>query len=225
MNLSYTLHEVKPSIFLVEVEDSYDLSMLFCRVQEFYESPNPKYRNKDFCIWDFIDWYSRKNNGVFTYPSDWAGFNLPYDVMEKCIFGLSKIGFQSPYDQIMAQIYSEIRDTKSEGDAYVIGICSNDETSLAHEICHGLYYTNPEYKKSADSVTLEIKESQPEIYNTLKRNLTTMGYAENVIDDEIQAYLTINYDNNNFGKGIDSKIKRKLHKQYVKALEKYFENK
>ena len=77
MNLNYTLQEVKPNVFVVLLEDNYNLPMLFCRVQEFYESPNEDFRNKKFSIWEYMEWYSKSNKGSFTYPSDWAGFNIP----------------------------------------------------------------------------------------------------------------------------------------------------
>jgi hypothetical protein len=40
MKIDYTIEEVRPNVFAVIVKDHYHRAMLFCRVQEFYESPN-----------------------------------------------------------------------------------------------------------------------------------------------------------------------------------------
>ncbi len=40
--------EIRPQIFAVVIKDSYQRTMLFCRYQEFYESPYKEIRNKFF---------------------------------------------------------------------------------------------------------------------------------------------------------------------------------
>jgi hypothetical protein len=60
---------------------------------------------------------------------------------------------------------------------------------MDHEIAHGLYYTNPEYKLKVDEI---IKTIPTKTYNYLKKELVKMGYVDikSIIDDEIQAYLS-----------------------------------
>ena len=77
MKIDYKIEEVRPNVFAVIVKDHYHRAMLFCRVQEYYESPNPDFRGKNFSIWDYIEWYSREHNDVFTYTFDWGGFKIP----------------------------------------------------------------------------------------------------------------------------------------------------
>ena len=48
----YKLYKIAPKLFCVEMPNTYDLSMLFVRYQEYYESPNPKFRNKAFKLLD-----------------------------------------------------------------------------------------------------------------------------------------------------------------------------
>ena len=72
MKIDYKIEEVRPNVFAVIVKDHYHRAMLFLRVQEFYESPNPQFRGKNFSIWDYIEWYSRRNKDVFTYTFDWG---------------------------------------------------------------------------------------------------------------------------------------------------------
>jgi len=217
--IKYKIKMVRPNVFAVVVEDDYQLAMTFCRVQEFYESSNEEFRGKNFSIWKFMDWYSREHNGSFTYASDWAGFNIPFEVLEQCMNEMKEI--ESPYDKVMQSIYNLVKNQKTEGKAYIIGVPDLDGPTFIHEVCHALYYTNDEYKEAADKITQELKRSIPTAYNFFCRNLKTMGYAEEVFDDEIQAYLTTNWENKNFGQSVDSKIKRKLHSNYIAKLEKF----
>jgi hypothetical protein len=219
--MQYSIKQVKPNIFAVVVKNDYDLAMLFCRVQEFYESPNPKFRGQNFSIWDFVKWYSSERNGSFTYPSDWAGFNIPFEVLEMCIQGTEKA--ESPYDVEMQKIYNLIKGMKpATGRAYIIGVPDTKSDTFIHEVCHGLYYVEDEYRSIADSITGELKESVPAAYFTFKRNLLSMGYTEDMVDDEIQAYLTTNWENKRFGDGVKTLLKKRLHTNYTSKLEKFF---
>jgi hypothetical protein len=49
--------EIKPFIYCVEVDDDYDRAMLFCRYQEFYESPYKKFRGKPFTWMEYMRHY------------------------------------------------------------------------------------------------------------------------------------------------------------------------
>ena len=110
MEIKYKLTEVKPNVFVVVVKEKYDRAMLFCRVQEYYESPNTKFRGKNFSMWDYMKWYASNHNG-FSYADDWSGFNIPFDVLEKCYRNMQK--FETPYDEVMYKIYWEIQTIKS----------------------------------------------------------------------------------------------------------------
>jgi len=83
---------------------------------------------------------------------------------------------------------------------------------------HGLYYTNPNYKATADAVTALIHE---ENYNIFEKNLLEMGYTESVIKDEIQAYLQYGWESNDFGKGVPLEIREMYNGWYEEELEEY----
>jgi len=110
MKVEYTIKEVKPKIYAVILPDDYHRPMLFCRVQEYYESPNPKFRGKSFDIWDYIEWYSRNHHDAFTYAFDWGGFNIPLEVAYNC-YDTLKDGY-TPYDELYATnpLYKEMAD-------------------------------------------------------------------------------------------------------------------
>jgi len=215
MNVDYKITEVKPNVFAVMIPNQYDRAMTFCRVQEYYESPNTKFRGKDFSMWDYMKWYSTNHIG-FSYAGDWSGFNIPFDVLEKCYRNMQK--FETPYDEIMYKIYWQIQTMKGNGKAYVIGADDIKGWTFEHEVCHGLWYTNTEYKKLSKSV-LDIIE--PNDYVIFRKNLLDMGYTDKVIDDEIQAYLCFGHDCESFCEGVDIEKCDKYHKAFLITLENY----
>ena len=222
MKIEYKIEEVRPNVFAVIVKDHYHRAMLFCRVQEYYESPNPQFRGKNFSIWDYIEWYSREHRDVFTYTFDWGGFNIPLKTAWDCYEKLKE--YESPYDEVMDKIVGTIemvmfnKKNTRNWNAYIIGADSTESDTFEHEICHGLYATNKEYKELVDEITLTIST---EDYLTFKNNLISMGYTNGVIDDEIQAYLTTNYEYTKFSKGVSKKVCKALHKEYQKVFSKY----
>jgi hypothetical protein len=217
MKIDYKIEEVRPNVFAVIVKDHYHRAMLFLRVQEFYESPNPEFRGKNFNIWDYIEWYSRRNNDVFTYPFDWGGFNIPLEVAYNCYDTLTDS--YTPYDEVMENIIHQIYELNSDGcNGYIIGADSTESDTFEHEICHGLYATNKQYKELVDEVTIAIPFKP---YQTFRKNLLKMGYNGIVIDDEIQAYLSTNYDYSKFSKGVSRKLCKELHKQYKQIFNLY----
>jgi hypothetical protein len=131
---------------------------------------------------------------------------------------------ESPYDEVMESIIRTIelkmfyKKNTRNWNAYIIGADSTDSDTFEHEICHGLYATNKEYKLLVDEITLTISTDD---YLKFKTNLIKMGYTDSVIDDEIQAYLSTNYEYTKFSKGVSKKVCKALHKEYQKVFNKY----
>lgn len=222
MKIDYKIEEVKPNVFAVVVPDGYHRAMLFCRVQEFYESPNEDFRGKNFSIWDYIEWYSREHNNTFTYTSDWSGFNIPLKTAWDCYEKLRE--HESPYDTQMESIIRTIelrmfhKKSRRNWNAYIIGAANTEGNTFQHEICHGLYATNKEYKQLVDEITLTIPTKD---YQSFRNNLIGMGYTDKVIDDEIQAYLAFGHDYKSFTKGVSQKVCNELNKQYINVFNNF----
>ena len=215
MKIDYKIEEVRPNVFAVIVKDHYHRAMLFCRVQEFYESPNPDFRGKNFSIWDYIEWYSREHGDVFTYTFDWGGFNIPLNVAESCYSKLLKKGEFTPYDLEMNYIVKTIRGMVGNGKSYIIGAPTTEDETFEHEVCHGLYATNKEYKALVDEITETIEWQD---YLKFEGNLLDMGYTAAVIPDEIQAYLSTNYEYSKFSKGVSKKKCKELNKELYNPI-------
>jgi hypothetical protein len=215
MKLDYKVEEVGPNIFVVLLKDSYHLPMLFCRVQEFYESPNDDFRGKYFSIWDYMEWYANNGIGSFTYPSDWGGFNIPYPILKQCVdLHFIQNQMETPYDVAMYEIFKTL-ELRNQDNMYIIGTQNNSGSTFNHEICHGLFYTNTEYREKALSFVRGIDEKALE---TFKSNLLKNGYTETVVEDEVHAYLMFGHTSNIFSDGLESELVSDLHDKIYELL-------
>lgn len=88
----------------------------------------------------------------------------------------------------MKQIYLEIKSKNGNNKFYMIGVCSDIEAkrALKHELAHSFYYINNDYRKEMNEL---IKQISPSAKKKLDKKLKTI-YADEVVDDEIQAYMS-----------------------------------
>lgn len=168
---SFSVREIEPRLFHLKFSKPREMSDSFMRIQEHYESP--QFRGQVFSRKEYREWY-RQVNGRFTYHSDWGGFNVP----DKAFLAFFEGRFKNitNREKILLETFRDL-----EGPFYVIGTA--DDSAVKHEIAHGRFYLNPQYRekmrKAIEAVdTAEIKEW-----------LKKVGYDESVFDDEIQAYL------------------------------------
>lgn len=216
--VKFKLKEVKSRIFLMEFTDQYNMCMTFLRYQEFYESPCSKFRNKQFTLVDFMEWYAKQHKGVFTYPLDWGGFNIPSSVIDKILYSDNCSALKDPnkYDAIMQKVYSKclekVQRKYNTDKFYIIGAKKGQSGILNHEISHGFFYTIPEYKKEMTALVKALKPSfRKSLYSTLKK----LGYTHQVYIDECQAYMST---------GLTTQFKVKLKgedKPFIELFNKY----
>lgn len=187
MKIKYSLSNLYPGIYLCKVEDMYDLAMTFCRVQEYYESPIKEIRSRKFTFIELMSRYAKRDNGSFSYPLDWGGFNVPGPVVE----ALYKDGVedQNIYDNIIIDIHKTITAEVGDSHYYLIG-SNSDKCTIAHECAHALFFLNKEYKKKTKEILKKLHKS---VYKKAKKVLFELGYDKSVIDDELQAYLSTEF--------------------------------
>ena len=182
------LFEVYPRIYAVVIKDNKLRGRVFMRYQEFYESDSDTFRGKGFKWTEFVDYYKRKTkNDILTYHEDWAGYNIPCDSIESCMALIPDINF---YDLIMFSIVDTIKSKVGGDKFYLIGIDQEngeDASLIQHELAHGLWFSSPQYKAEQ---TMNIDELPDFVEEPLRNKIAKMGYGPNVIDDEIQAYLS-----------------------------------
>jgi hypothetical protein len=223
----YKIQRVTAKIYSVHISNKYDRAMTFCRAQEYYESPNPDFKGKAFSIWEYIKWYSLQNGKGFTYGLDWSGFNIPIETIKNCYNGiLKKYGERelTMYDNTLLKIVDDIENLHTNEPAhpieqsYLIGVDSSLSETFKHEVCHGLYSTEESYQKRAKKLTAKLLKKNPKVYQTFKANLLSMGYATDLVDDEIQAYVQFGVEDKEFSKGTDKEIRKELNLEFTKYL-------
>lgn len=209
--VSGEVKQIRPNIYAVVIKNDYDRSMLFCRYQEYYESPFSEIRRKFFTLEEFMRLYTIENKmGYFSYPEDWAGYNVPSNILIEAehVFRNN----MNLYDEIMSEIIHYCIGESNYKPWYLISADKIDSSTMNHEIAHGLYYTNSMYKIEMDSL---ISKIEPKIYNQLKKSLVKSGYVDDkiIIDDEIQAYMST---------GNSSTWKKEHYEKYSKDFIKVF---
>ncbi len=177
------LTKISDQILHVTCASRLELTLSFCRIQEFYESSFDHIRGKAFSFYDFIKAYS-KEDGTLTYFGDWSGFNFPSDVYYK---------WRSINERSLSEaeryIDAMIRSAVGTGSPfYLIATMKDcDPSTIQHEIAHAMFTLDPGYQITSQSA---VKSISPKLFDKLSKKLSSMGYGPNVIVDEIQAYLS-----------------------------------
>ena len=205
------IKKITNNIICVSFNSQFELCDHFLRFQEHYESP--KFRNQVFTIGQFRDWYARQY-GAFTYHEDWNGMNIP-----SYVFDAFKSGLFDPLTKKESKLLNLFKDRTDT--YYVLGINSTDEEqALDHEICHGLFYTNQDYKEEV------LEALKPYDLANLKDWLIEIGYCEEVLDDECHAYISADYDwlvEEKKASNLD--LLKDLHDKLIDIKGKYFKEK
>lgn len=188
------LFEMYPKIFALVIKDNKLRARVFMRYQEFYESDSDSFRGKGFKWYDYVKFYKEKTKkDYFSYHEDWAGYNIPCTSIESCIAVIPDMNF---YDLIMFSVVDTIRKKVGGDNYYLIGIdqsTGEDPSLIYHEVAHGLWFSSPIYKNKQFR---NIERLNPKVRNSIAMKITGMGYSENVVDDEIQAYLSTGIGDN-----------------------------
>jgi hypothetical protein len=158
-----------------------ELGLTFMRFQEHYESANPEFRDKIFTLGQLKRWYS-ETYGANNYHTTWVGFNFPSKVLIPFREGL--------FDPLTIEEQRLLDLFKYRNDNfYIIGAQNN--STLRHELSHALYASNVKYR---DEINKFLNKNKNKLKQTSKYILNK-GYCEEVLYDEIQAYITDNDDN------------------------------
>jgi len=165
------------NIIHLQFPNQKELTMTMCRAQEFYECNSDKLRGKIFTIEEFIDHYVDKD-GYFDYFSFWSGFNIPGPVLED-FFELFDLTYR---EKELRKVTRKLKNKLY----YVISTKISDKRTLNHELIHAHYYLHPSYKQKVDVL---IRHMDKDVKKDVIRVLKQWGYASNVINDEINAYM------------------------------------
>ena len=162
--------------------------MTFCRVQEFYESPYKEIRGHHFKLLELMRVYTRnRSESSFMYPEHWRGFNIPSKAIKDLYYNdKHQVVDMNEYDLAVMDMNDCIEE-KAKDPYYLIASGKNEMETVYHEVCHGLYCLDKEYKKNTNRI---INQLIPTAYKKISKVLIDIGYCKAVLKDEIQAYLT-----------------------------------
>lgn len=200
-------------IYHAKFPTRYECAATFLRLQEFYESPFKGFYRKYFTLEEYMDKYA-KENGNFTYTSDWEGFNVPGNIVRK--FFKKDSSF---WEDMMCKetiLYNNLVEViTSKKRFYLIGTSDEDgHDAVDHECAHGFWYLNRYYKAEQQYVLDGIA---PSIVIRLKKKILDKGYRESVVPDELQAYLSTSMK-----KDLEAMLGNRLPKRAIKKFRANF---
>lgn len=181
------LYHCGDHIWSVKAESSHTRAMIFLRAQEYYESSFEEIIGKQFKFSNYMDIYKQKyGKQEFTYGSDWSGFNVPSTILEECMFNIPQEEINN-YDRIMLSIIETIKNEEGDSKYYLLGVDELSNDLLEHEFAHAMWFTLPEYK---DAMSKMNNECDPVVRDSMFKCITDYGYADHILPDELQAYMS-----------------------------------
>lgn len=191
---------------LIEFPTRKEMNLTCFRMSEFSEGYEElrQYYTPDV----FIDKWSDED-GKITYWEYWQGHNITKkkiiefsDVFSHGYYTTSLFGKQPDLVQIRdINLHLSKREIEVifllhqiDIDGYVIFIEEGDLITLRHELSHSYYFLYDTYKQRANAILNTLGD---DISNRIKKGLIDMKYSEDVLQDEMQAYLTA-YDQEEF---------------------------
>ena len=201
---------------LLEFNTQKDLALAFCRVEEYYEG-NPKVNGKYLSLEQFLDAFMT-DDGKLNYFHYWTGFNIPGNIYLE--WAQQNMSDKTKWELALTNVISKKLDL--EKPFYVIGGVKGDIEVIDHEIAHALYYMNPEYKDMMDTANYQFYKNLRGEYSKMVKALKKMGYGDNVIKDEVQAYMSTSGKKELVEKfGLDFTKIQGFRKLYRKVLSRY----
>jgi len=203
------IQKITATIIHVNFKIQKELTKTFCRFQEHYESP--EFKGKVFTLGQYREWYSERY-GAWTYYTDWSGFNLPDYTLQPFKDGL----FDPLTDR--EQLFLD-RFKHKVGKFYIIGTYDDKKAAaLDHEICHALYYLDEEYQREVSSL-IGHTDVRLSTFAPIRKLLIDKGYADEMLDDELQAYLACNSEHLRVKYSLDVP---EVYKDFEELKETYF---
>lgn len=191
---------------LISADSQHELGETFIRFQEFYESPNPDFRGKIFTLGSVKQWYSIQY-GADTYSDTWVGFNFP-----SCMLDPFKQGL---FDPLTEEEKTLLKLLKYRNDNYNI-IGAQTKSVLRHELSHAMYGYSEKYRNEINEFIYENSTK----FRKIKRYMLDKGYNKDVVNDEIQAYVTDN-DDQYILNNLDPELISGINKIYIRNKNKH----
>lgn len=159
-----------------------EMTLTFFRVEEHYESIYSNIREQTFSVMDFIETFM-EDDGYLGYFENVYGFNVP---------GASFKRFYERHATNLTRREMELQAAvKGTGvwddDFYVIATVEGDSRTITHELSHAIYYFDADYQRRVkETIDQSLRAC---LLEEIKAGFREIGYAEDVFEDEIQAFM------------------------------------
>lgn len=172
--------KLKDNVYQIDFKTREELLKTFIRFQEYYESP--EFKHKVFTVDEYAKWYVKAfKKESFSYYTDWSGCNVPSYVFHD--FRTDKMLPLSERETALLELLPK------DGDFYVIGSFAGGRPDvIEHELCHGLFHSNEDYK---NDVLSEISRHD---VSEVRKHIEKLGYHPDVVSDEIHAYISASHE-------------------------------
>lgn len=216
-----SIEKILPHIWHIRFDSQYWTCATMMRISEFRESDIKSIQDSYFSIEEFMDNYA-KETGQFSYFTDWAGFNID-DVDIRSFWKIYDINQLWEKEKTLWYLLGEI--AHDEGKHKFSVIATYEDKDLIHEIIHALYYTKPKYKTEVLCELGHLSKKHPILYKRVKAYVKSMGYADDIIFTEMNAYLSDYTDRARILVDVDISASgyKKLSTNLIKILNKYYE--
>lgn len=213
----FKFKELGPSIIGVEFTDYNAMSLMFMRLQEYTEGLKA-HRGVIAPEGDTLINYLKKKNKLY-YVDEWAGYNIQGNTFQEIWRKYPEVVWNKYELELFQEIYATFGaqfDKFEGGQWYVIAWFKGEKSTKAHEVCHGVFYLNKEYREKVYEVLDEANTKKA--YKTIKK----MGYyvslteesGKYILYDEINAYAMTDE------KGWETDLR--LNKKTLKRLKKLY---
>jgi len=163
-------------VLLMSFPTRKDMNLSMMRISEFQESKHETIKGRYFTHEEFLDAYTT-SEGEFNYLEFWEGFNVSKELLAR---------FDTTFPDKTPREKEVLKVFRESTAGYLIAADTNDYLTLDHELAHARFYLDEEYRNEQLNV---IRELRYDHYSKLKLDLSSHGYSDDVLDDEIQAYL------------------------------------
>jgi len=218
-----SIKQISKKVWAILGNNEEDVARAFIRFQEYYENKDLK-GQRGLTVQEIEQWWDKRRKELDTedsYYQHWLGFNLP----GKIILDLTRLpSFRSDpanynFEETKLLSILETLSVDQLSDGYLIGLWKDAEEVFDHEVAHAYFATIPAYKIEQ---LKNISTLPKNIYESIKYQLSEMGYAAEVINDEIQAYFSTYTDS--LSDTIDTDIYNSYTFPFVNTFKKFHTN-
>lgn len=178
-----------PNVWIVYSESSEEIGRAFIRFTEYCESV--KFKNDQNLTVKAIEewWKSTEKGKELSYYEYWEGHNITGKVLltfkrNPSLHPITK------HEQHVFDLFADVEDKDLE-KADIIAFPTTNNVVIDHEIAHVWFSVDPAYKSTQ---IYNISQINKQVFESLRKELISMGYDKSVVIDEIQAYMSTYID-------------------------------